>query len=408
MKKKNKIKIKIAIKKNYKENMETETEKTLKSAPSNDPKEEDYSWVEENDTNLINNYKRFPFEEWEKIIEKLGLANKITDNKKMYQETCCKVLEEDVFKNEKFMPENNPDNIDIFPNFLNEKNIIYKEFLFSSIKPDFIVNGIPKENFIAIFDMRDYMFKYDKEYNVFNNIDTINIIGELKVNPDNIKIDQKNRYITFCEYSNIFYKKNEYFMTLYIFDVSYKKFFSKTLYIGKPIIFGFIPKLFKNDYLEIYRNLKKRELDIKTDIFVNQSGDKIFKENKEFPNNIIIKNNINNNANKESAQKEIQNNNKRNNEINEQREKNNLDYNTMSKKELLCEVRKKEDLILSKERDLEDEKLKFKNEKLKLEEKILIYKRSKEDSFLKKKRQIENERLELENLNGLYEKSKIQ
>ena len=215
-------------------------------------------------------------------------------------------------------------------------------------------------------------------------------------------------------------------MTLYIFDVSYKKFFSKTLYIGKPIIFGFIPKLFKNDYLEIYRNLKKRELDIKTDIFVNQSGDKIFKENKEFPNNIIIKNNINNNANKESAQKEIQNNNKRNNEINEQREKNNLDYNTMSKKELLCEVRKKEDLILSKERDLEDEKLKFKDEKLKfknekkkiikeknneikkLEEKILIYKRSKEDSFLKKKRQIENERLELENLNGLYEKSKIQ
>ena len=46
-------------------------------------------------------------------------------------------------------------------------------------------------------------------------------------------------------------------MTLYIFDFSYKKFFSKNLYVGKPIIFGYIPKLFKNDYLELYRNLKK-------------------------------------------------------------------------------------------------------------------------------------------------------
>ena len=257
---KKKKKIKITIKKNYKNKMETETEteRTLKSAPSTEPKEEDFSWAEENDTILINEYKRFPFEEWRKIIENLDLTNKIFDNKKIYQETCCKILEEDVFKNEKFLSENNYDNIDIFPTFIKEKNIIYKEYLFSSIKPDFIINGIPKENFMAIFNMKDYMFKYDKKYNIFDKIKTINIIGEVKMNPDHIRIDQKNRYITFCEYANIFYKKNEYFMTLYIFDFSYKKLFSKQLYIGKPIIFGYIPKLFKNDYLELYRNLKKK------------------------------------------------------------------------------------------------------------------------------------------------------
>ena len=190
MNKKNKIKI--TIKKNYKEKMDTETEKTIKSAQSTEPKEEDYSWAEENDSLLINGYKRFPFEEWGKIIEKLNLTNKLLDYKKIYQETCCKVLVEDVFKNEKFMPENNSDNIDIFPNFLKEKNILYKEFLFSSIRPDFIISDIPKGNFIAIFDLKDYMFKYDKNYNKFDNIETINIIGELKVNPDNIKIDEKN------------------------------------------------------------------------------------------------------------------------------------------------------------------------------------------------------------------------
>ena len=62
MNKKNKIKI--TIKKNYKEKMDTETEKTIKSAQSTEPKEEDYSWAEENDSLLINGYKRFPFEEW--------------------------------------------------------------------------------------------------------------------------------------------------------------------------------------------------------------------------------------------------------------------------------------------------------------------------------------------------------
>ena len=68
---------------------------------------------------------------------------------------------------------------------------------------------------------------------------------------------KKNRYII-CEYVNILYKKNEYFMTLYIFDISYEKFFLKNIFIDKPIILGYIPKIFKNDYLELYWKLKKR------------------------------------------------------------------------------------------------------------------------------------------------------
>ena len=74
--------------------------------------------------------------------------------------------------------------------------------------------------------------------------------------------------------------------------------------------------------------------------------------------------------------------------------------------ELLCEIRKKEDLIINKKRDLEDEIQKFReenNNKInKMEENIKLYQRSKTDLFLQKKRQIENEEIELENLNNLY------
>ena len=185
---KKRIQLKLRIKKEYKEKMDTDTEKTSKSVTSNEPKEEDFSWATENDLNLIEQYKRFPFEEWKKIIEKLNLNDILYDNKKIYQETCCKILEEHIFKNEKFLPENNNQNIDIFPNFLKEKKITYNNFLFSSIKPDFIIRSIPKANFIKIFNMQDYMFKYDENFNNLDNIDTINIIGELKLNSDNIKM----------------------------------------------------------------------------------------------------------------------------------------------------------------------------------------------------------------------------
>ena len=293
--------------------------------------------------------------------------------------------------------------------------------------------------------MKDFMFKYDKNFNKLDNIEKINIIGELKLNPDNIKNEQKNRYITFCEYANILYKKNEYFMTLYIFDISYKKFFLKNIFIDKPIILGYIPKLFKNDYLELYLKLKKEDEDNKKEIVFKESGDKTFKENEysfrqnnEFQKNKIIENNINISINMENEylKKIIQNNNKDNNktfnyndykdkEQGDKNNQNNIDYNKMSELELLDEMRKKEDSIINKERNLEDEKIKFEYEKSKFEEEkrkieeeknneikkfeenIKLYKRSKEDLFLKKKREIENEKLELENINDLFKKKKI-
>ena len=436
---KKRIQLKLRIKKEYKEKMDTDTEKTSKSVTSNEPKEEDFSWATENDLNLIEQYKRFPFEEWKKIIEKLNLNDILYDNKKIYQETCCKILEEHIFKNEKFLPENNNQNIDIFPNFLKEKKITYNDFLFSSIKPDFIIRSIPKANFIKIFNMQDYMFKYDENFNNLDNIDTINIIGELKLNSDNIKTDQKNRYITFCEYCNILYKKNEYFMVLYIFDYSYKKFSSKNIFLQKPIILGYIPRLYKDDYLEIYHKLiDNNKINKNDDKYLNENKNNDKKDNKSQENIIMRNNTFNNvdNGDKSSNEMNKYNKNDNNDYMDNENEKvilNNKDYNNMTKIELLSVIRIKEDFIREQERKLEDEKLdfelekskyedekrkiedekrkieedetkKFKNKMRKIDENIKKHKRSQEDSFLKKKRKIENLKLELEDLNILYKK----
>ena len=122
------------------------------------------------------------------------------------------------------------------------------------------------------------MFKYDINYNSLENIDKINIIGEIKLNPDNIKKDQKNKYITLCEYCNLLYKKNEYFMVLIIYDLSYKKLWTKNLFMERPIILGYIPKLYKDDYLKVYEDLEK--------IIENNQINNLFnEENKIIENN---------------------------------------------------------------------------------------------------------------------------
>ena len=441
MNRKKKIKIKIKINKNYKENMETDTEKTennSKTTASTEPKEEDFSWAKESNSDLIKEYIKYPFDEWKTIIDKLNLNDIIFDKKSMYQETCCKVLKECVFKGEHFLAENNLKNIDIFPTFLNEKKIKNNTILFDKIKPDFIISSISKPNFIKIFDFQDFMFKYDQNYNNLENIDIINIIGELKINPDHIKKDQKSRYLTFCEYANALYKKNEYFITLYIFDFSYKKLFSKNLYINNPMILGYIPKLFEKDYFDLYNKLKQDNENGNMGVIITDNSAKnenTFKDNKELQNNenLITGKIINNMNNADNTDKDKEFGIKVNNiniNIIDKKTKNNDNgleiktnkYNNMTKKELLYVIREKENLIINKEQKLEDEKIGFEDEIKKLEEeknkeineeikkfdgKIRMFKRNKNAYFLQKKREIEDEKYELENITEIFNNKKV-
>ena len=391
--------------------MDTETEKTEKSLASNDPKEEDYSWTKENSA-LIKQYIRFPFIEWNRIIIESGLDTTYYDEKKSYHDFSYIILKEDVFKGQEFYSENNEKKTDIFQAFLAEKKINYNKFLFNAIKPDFIIPNISKVDFVKIFNFRDFMFKYDNNYNSLENIEIINIIGELKLNPDNIKNDQKNRYIVLCEYLNLLYKKNEYFMVLYISDLSYKKLWNKNFFKEKPIILGYIPKLYKSDYLKVYEELLNN--------IENNKISNLFNEQKK-----VIETHSQENENQEK--KELKNQ-KTNSDDTINKEKQGRNFNIMNQKEILIELRKKEDSIRKKKRILEDDKKNFENDKIKFEndkKKIIeeneikikneikkyekIFKeieRDKEDLLLNKKREIEDEEMELHELSDLLDKKK--
>ena len=102
----------IKLNKKYKEEMaNSQTEMLIFS--SGEQKEEDFQWINQLDKNsklLKKNYLRFPVNEWQKIInENFNFDN--IDKKSMYQETVNKILEKDIFKNEKFLKEEKGKNI---------------------------------------------------------------------------------------------------------------------------------------------------------------------------------------------------------------------------------------------------------------------------------------------------------
>ena len=102
------------------------------------------------------------------------------------------------------------------------------------------------------------MFNYDKNYFSFDDISLINIIGEVKINPNLIKNNnQKENYISYCNKLNEKFKDSKIkTIILYIMDQSYKDFWNKNFFINKPIIIGYIPQMSNNKCL-----IKRQELD---------------------------------------------------------------------------------------------------------------------------------------------------
>ena len=106
-------------------------------------------------------------------------------------------------------------------------------------------------------------------------------------------------------------------MVLYIFDYSYKKFSSKNILLQKPIIFGYIPKLYKDDHLEIYHKLIDNiKINKNNDKYSNENKNNHIKDNKS-QENIIMRNNTFNN---------VDNCDKSSNEMNKHNKNDNNDY----------------------------------------------------------------------------------
>jgi hypothetical protein len=133
-------------------------------------------------------------------------------------------------------------------------------FLKEGILPDFLIQGIKFYEFKQIIDERKYMFQYGEYwYDLKNwpeNAD-VTIIGEICNKLASKKREQINRY---DEYIN----RHKYHILMLIFDFNYEHLFTSTLnfsnlqklaYNKTPIVFGYIPKLFREDCYIAYNEI---------------------------------------------------------------------------------------------------------------------------------------------------------
>ena len=176
MKEKIKKRIKIKVNKIYKENM-SQNEK----GNSSEPKEEDFDWIKENNLDIKKKYLNFPLEKWRGLVKK-----NLGDRNKDYQSIVNIILKKDIFKNEnkkeKFFAEVDEKNNNLITLFYDDINEYRKDN--PNINPDFIVKNLEVKHFLDLIKNRKYMFRYDTDFIKLENYDYINIIGEIKINPD--------------------------------------------------------------------------------------------------------------------------------------------------------------------------------------------------------------------------------
>ena len=282
-----KKKIKIKINKKFQEKMyyKMNSDGERSSSSKNESEVENFNWVDENNEFLKRNYIRFPFKLWKEIIEKHNdFNNKIIDEGRTYQKVVCDILQYDIFKDEQF--EREIVEFNKFLEFLKNSNLETSDIY--NANPDFFVKEIKVTNFLEIIKRRNYMITYDTKTNNLQNIEFIYLIGEIKINSKRIKDkkNQKSSYLNLCKSLNS-NNKNIFFFTFYIFDEDYKKFWGKKFFEGKPIIIGYIPKLFKYEYLNAFYKINPQGIKMINNIEENINESK----NNEKKNEIIKQDN---------------------------------------------------------------------------------------------------------------------
>ena len=189
-------------------------------------------------------FLNFPFNEWIQIVKKIYSSDISLDTGKVYQRTVNKILNQDIFRKFKM-------------DYEDGKKVI---FLKEGILPDFLIQGIKFYEFKQIIDERKYMFQYGEYCNDLKNWPEnadVTIIGEICNKLASKKREQINRY---DEYIN----RHKYHILMLIFDFNYEHLFTSTLnfsnlqklaYNKTPIVFGYIPKLFREDCYIAYNEI---------------------------------------------------------------------------------------------------------------------------------------------------------
>lgn len=187
---------------------------------------------------MVENYSLFPLNFWKTITyDKLEKDRPIRLGT-CYQDCVNDILENDVFKGEDFKRE----------------TMKYGVIKDRGISPDFYVQNIDTEKFKNIIKERQYMFKM--KYTIPSQIKKINVIGEAKISKSRSRKEhQEGDYLKFAKSKS---DLETLYVLMYIFDKSYKEYYSSILSDELPIIYGYVPKLYKEDCFTHYNYIKVR------------------------------------------------------------------------------------------------------------------------------------------------------
>ena len=193
---------------------------------------EDYEWVNKNNKSMYDYYKQFPFNDWIKIIKDIIDKKEEVNTGKKYQNTVIQILLNDIFKDCELVFESKTQKLEL--------------------NADFIVKEIYFKDLNKILSKRYYMIKY---YNLnFEQNSKLKIIGEICNNIVNKNYSQIDKYCD-CVW------KNQNTVLMLIFDYSFQNLFNiekLEIYFKLkkiPIIYAYIPKLYREDCYQHYNNI---------------------------------------------------------------------------------------------------------------------------------------------------------
>lgn len=188
--------------------------------------------------NIQEFYIQFPFKKWISIIKQIIGENENNinyDSGKKYQNTVNKVMLEDIFFGHNFKYENDENKLE-----------------FNS---DFIVENIQYGELMKILEERKYMFFFEN-ISFKDDNKNVTIVGEIC---KNLKFKKEKQIRKYCEELSKNQKKDFIFML--IFDHNYSDLFIDTHKFKNlksiekkniPVIYGYIPRLYKEECYYYY------------------------------------------------------------------------------------------------------------------------------------------------------------
>ena len=245
-------------------------QESLSECSSKDYAEENYDWVD--DENFSNSNKRdflkYPLNEWKNFVFDKNQSNYlILEEGKLYQDIVNKILEKDFFKDFNYYKEKSEMIKTRFDNY--QANV--------DIKPDFFVHKIKKEKFIELLEKRNYMMTLN--YKIDESVKYISIIGEIKLNHNQL-LKKRKRKLYFKFIKNAKIEEGEKFLLMYVYDESFNLYEedNKNLSHEQPIIYCFIPKLYKGNCYGIFNGLSDK---LNENIIKSNFGDLKEKQSKQ-------------------------------------------------------------------------------------------------------------------------------